>query len=192
VSTLTGTSALAKLAARRDRIMLTVWVYAFAAFVGASVYGFKKLYPTVAGREQFAMTANHNPALLSIYGPFYGTSLGSFTAWRDSAIAALLAGLMSIFIVVRHTRADEESGRLELVGSAVVGRHAALVSAMVISCGTNVVIGVVMAVVAIVLGLPAAGSIVLAGSASSPTATTWDGTSPGRRSASNPPTDCST
>ena len=30
------------------------------------------------------VTANHNPALLSLYGPFYGSSLGSFTAWRDT------------------------------------------------------------------------------------------------------------
>ena len=36
--------------------------------------------------------------------------------------AAIAAALMSIFLVVRHTRADEEAGRGELVGSAAVGR----------------------------------------------------------------------
>jgi ABC-2 type transport system permease protein len=162
VNTLTGTAALAKMAARRDRTMLAIWLYALAALVAASAYGFKKLYPTAVSRDQFIAGANHNPALLSIYGPFYGTSLASFTAWRDSTLAALLIGLMSIFIVVRHTRADEEAGRLELVGSAVVGRHAPLVAAMLVSVGANITIGVVMAVVAIVLGLPASGSIVLA------------------------------
>jgi ABC-2 type transport system permease protein len=69
---------------------------------------------------------------------------------------------MSIFIVVRHTRADEESGRLELVGSAVVGRHAALACAMLISLGANVAIGAVMTVAAVALGLPLAGTLVMA------------------------------
>src|SRR5262249_24928839 len=126
------------------------------------VYGFKKVLPTATAREKFAVGAGHNPALLSLYGPFYGSSLGSFTAWRDAAIAALLAGLMSIFIVVRHTRADEESGRLELVGGTAVGRHAALAAALVLAVGANLVIGVVMTAVHILLGLPAVGAILLA------------------------------
>ena len=159
MTTLTGTGALAKLALRRDRIMLVIWIYAFAALAGASAYGFKKLYPTAAGREQFVAVSNHNAALLSIYGPFYGSSLGSFTAWRDTVLGALFAGIMSTFLVVRHSRADEESGRLELVGSAVVGRHAALASSMLVAGLANVVVFAVLAAVPIAFGLPAAGSI---------------------------------
>ncbi len=159
MNTLAGTGPLTRLALRRDRSMLVIWLYAFAAFVGATVYGVKGLYPTAAGREEFAVTANHNPALLSIYGPFYGSSLGSFTAWRDITLAGLLAGLMSIFVVVRHSRADEESGRLELVGSAAVGRHAALVAGMLVAFLANLVVGLVMAVIPIAFGLSAAGSI---------------------------------
>lgn len=162
MNTLAGTGPLTKLALRRDRIMLVIWIYAFAALVGASAYGFKKLYPTAAGREQFVMTSNHNAALLSIYGPFYGSSLGSFTAWRDTTLGALLAGIMSIFIVIRHSRADEESGRLELVGSAAVGRHAALVSGMLVAGLANFVIFLVLAAIPIAFGLPAAGSIAFA------------------------------
>jgi ABC-2 type transport system permease protein len=161
MKTLVGTGPLTKLALRRDRTMLVIWLYAFAAFAGATVVGFRKLYPTVDSRVDFVVTANHNPALLSIYGPMYGSSLGSFTAWRDTALTALLAGLMSIFIVVRHTRADEESGRLELAGSAVVGRHAALMAAMLVACIANIVVGGLMATVVIALGLPAAGSIAI-------------------------------
>jgi ABC-2 type transport system permease protein len=69
---------------------------------------------------------------------------------------------MSIFIVIRHTRADEETGRLELVGSAAVGRHAALAAAVAIAVGANA--GLVLLITAglIALGLPAAGSLSLA------------------------------
>src|SRR5262249_43120918 len=71
------------------------------------------------------------------------------------------AGLMSIFLVMRHTRADEESGRLELIGSAVVGRHAPLACSVAVAWIANLVIGVTMSVAAIALGLPAAGSIAM-------------------------------
>jgi ABC-2 type transport system permease protein len=161
VTTLTGTGALTKLAFRRDRIMLVIWIYALTAFVAASVYGFRKLYPAAGARIEFITAAGHNPALLSLYGPLYGTSLGTLTAWRDAALGGVGLGLMSIFIVIRHTRADEETGRLELIGSAVVGRHAALVTAMAVALIANVTIGVLMATAAIALGLPAVGSIAM-------------------------------
>ena len=159
---LAGTGALAKLAGRRDRIMLPVWVYVLTALVASTAYSFKKLYPTAAGREQFAASAGRNPALLSLYGPLSGDSIGSLTAWRYGALAAAGAGLMSIFIVVRHTRADEETGRLELVDSAAVGRHAALAAAAAVSCAANAVLVVLIPAGLIALGLPAAGSAALA------------------------------
>ncbi len=162
MTTLTGTGALARLALRRDRIMLAVWLYVFAAFIAASVIGFRGLYKTQASRAGVAAQAGHNSAFLALYGPLYGDSIGSLTAWRVSAVLGVISGLFSIFIVIRHTRADEESGRLELVGAAAVGRHAALAAGVLVAVAANVVIGAVMAVVAIALGLPAGGSVTMA------------------------------
>jgi ABC-2 type transport system permease protein len=162
MSTLAGAGALARLAARRDRVMLPAWIYILTALVAGTAYSFRKLYPTAAGRAEFAAAAGQNPSLLSLYGPLYGNSLGSLTAWRYGGFAALGAGLMSIFIVIRHTRADEETGRLELIGSAAVGRHAALTAALLISLTANAAVALVMSAALIALGLPAAGSISLA------------------------------
>ncbi len=142
--------------------MLAAWIYVLTALVAGTAYSFKKLFPTTAGRAEFALSAGHNPALLSLYGPLYGNSIGSLTAWRYGGFAALGAGLMSIFIVVRHTRADEETGRLELVGSAVVGRNAALAAALLIAVGANIGLAVLITAGLTLLGLPAAGSIALA------------------------------
>ena len=44
--------------------------------------------------------------------------------WQSAAFGAIVAGLMSMFLVGRHTRAEEESGRDELLRAAAVGRHA--------------------------------------------------------------------
>lgn len=164
MSTLTGTGALTKLALRRDRLMLAIWVYALTAFVAFSVYGLKGLYSTTAARLSFISGAAHNPAFLALYGPLYGTSIGSLTAWRDAVLGGVGTGLLSIFLVIRHTRGDEEAGRLELVGSAVVGRHAALVSALLVACGANVVLGLAMAAGAVAFGLPVVGTIAMAAS----------------------------
>lgn len=158
-----GWRTLTALAFRRDRIMLVIWIYALTAFVAATVYGFRNLYPTAAGREEFVAAAGHNPALLSLYGPLYGNSLGSLTAWRDAALLGLGAALMSIFLIVRHTRGDEEAGRLELIGSAQVGRHAALASAIAVAVTANLVVGIAATAAATALGLPAAGSIAMVG-----------------------------
>lgn len=68
---------------------------------------------------------------------------------------------MSVFIVIRHSRADEEAGRLELIGSARVGRQAPLVSAIGAAALANVVIAAVLCVALPLLGLPAAGSVAL-------------------------------
>jgi ABC-2 type transport system permease protein len=162
VSTLAGTGALAGLAARRDRVMLPAWIYLLTALVASTAYSFKKLYPTAAGRQEFAAAAAHNPALMSLYGTLSGNSIGSLTAWRYGTLAALGAALMSIFIVIRHTRADEESGRLELTGSAAVGRHAALGASLVIGISANIVLGAAITAGLALQGLPVAGCAALA------------------------------
>ena len=45
--------------------------------------------------------------------------------WQAAAFGVVCAGLMSMFVVGRHTRAEEESGRDELLRAAPVGRYAA-------------------------------------------------------------------
>jgi putative exporter of polyketide antibiotics len=69
---------------------------------------------------------------------------------------------MSVFLVVRHTRGDEEAGRLELVRSARVGRQAPLTSALAVAALANAVLVALLCLVLPVLGLPATGSVALA------------------------------
>ena len=103
---LTGTGVLSRLALRRDRIMLPAWVYVITVLVAGTAYTFRKVY-TPATRAQLQVTA-YNPAFLFLYGKPYATSVGALTAWRYGVWASILASLVAIFLVVRHTRADEE------------------------------------------------------------------------------------
>jgi ABC-2 type transport system permease protein len=159
---LAGTWPLTRLAFRRDRFGLPAGVYVITVAVTGTAYAFKKLYPTASGRAALAAAGGGNPALRFLYGRLYGDSLGSLTTWRYGVWAGIFAALMTIFIVIRHTRSDEEAGRLELIGSAAVGRQAAPVAALVTAAAGVVTVTVLLCVLLPLVGLPAAGSAVLA------------------------------
>jgi len=159
---LSGSGALARLAARRDRIMLPAWVYVITALIASNSYSLNKLYPTAAARAGLAGSGGRNPALVFLYGRLSGDSLGAVSAWRYGVWAAIAAALMSVFLVVRHTRADEEAGRGELVGSAAVGRLAPLTAALGVAAAASAVLTVLLLAALLFLGLPAAGSAVFA------------------------------
>jgi ABC-2 type transport system permease protein len=158
MSSLTGSVALARLAARRDRIMLPVWIYVLAVLTVSTGYSFKKLYKTPQSREAIYSGIVHDPTVLALGGPLYGSSVGALTVYKYGAISALAAGLMSIFIVIRHTRADEESGRLELVGSTAVGRRAPLAVGVLLAAAASGVLALLIAAGLAAIGLPAGGA----------------------------------
>lgn len=160
--TTTGVPQLGKLIARRERIRLPIWCYAAIASVGGTAYSFKSLYATPASRAQFADGIGRDPALAVLYGkPFDLTTIGGLTAWRMGTFGAVLLAIMSIVTVTRHTRAEEEAGRFELVGAQAVGRHAPLTAVLRVVLGTQAMLGAVIGLVLVVLGLPADGSFLL-------------------------------
>lgn len=158
---LAGTRVLLRLASRRDRIVLPVWVYVLIAASASTAYSFKGLYPTESSREQFAATINATPSTLAIYGPVHSTSLGGITAWRIAVLAATLAGVMSILLVVRHTRAEEQTGRQELLGATAVGHRAPLVAALSVALIANVGVALGTSVVLPFLGCGFTGGLAL-------------------------------
>jgi ABC-2 type transport system permease protein len=157
-----GTGTLASFALRRDRIMLPAWAYVIVIGVCSNAYTFAKLYKTAASRATLAATGRSNPALVFLYGRVNGDSVGALTAWRYGVWAALFAALMTIFLIIRHTRAEEESGRLELIGSARVGRHAPLASALAVAVVANAAVSILLSIALPFFGLPLAGSIAFA------------------------------
>ena len=158
---LAGTAALISLGLRRDRLFLPVWLYIFAGSIGSTGYSFRHLYTSLAERLTLTASVQHDPSVLALSGPVFGTSAGSLVAWKVTVFAAAAAGLMGIFTVVRHTRDDEEQGRLELVGAAVVGRQAPLAAALAVAFGGGLVLILLIAAVLAVLGYPLAGSLAL-------------------------------
>ena len=72
-----------------------------------------------------------NAAFIAMAGPARAlNTIGGQVTWQSTAFGAICAGLMSMFLVGRHTRAEEESGRDELLRAAAVGRHAPMTAAV--------------------------------------------------------------
>ncbi|MEV4197860.1 ABC transporter permease [Micromonospora globbae] len=154
----TGTGRLARLALRRDRVQLPVWILstvALGAFAGSAT---DSQYPTEADRLAVLRVAVETPGLLMFRAAPTGTSDGQMTAFGILAFLALMAGFMSTLAVVRHTRQNEETGRAEMIGATAVGRHANLSAALTVVVGANVVLAALIGLAFTGNGLPAAGS----------------------------------
>jgi ABC-2 type transport system permease protein len=157
---LLGTGALVRLALRRDRWLLPAWVGFFAALVAFSASATVGLYPTEASRVAAANTINSTAAVVALYGPIYDpTSLGALSMTKMTAMYAALMSILMVVLVVRHTRAEEEAGRLELVGAGVVGRAAPLAAALLVVGGASYVLGLLAAAGLVGTGLPIGGSL---------------------------------
>jgi ABC-2 type transport system permease protein len=155
-----GTWHLIRLALRRDRATLPIWVYVIGLIPAATVSTYEKLYTTVAARASLTTGLGASPSVKLIYGPAFDlSSPGGYTAWKYGTFLPVLLALACVFAVVRHTRAEEDSGRLELLASAVVGRLAALTAAVSVAGAMALAAGVIAAAGLVVTGLPAAGSV---------------------------------
>jgi len=144
------TGKLIRFILKREMALSTVWVLILVIFSAV-------LAPVMAGmfdaeaRAQFAVTLD-NPVMVAMMGPVYGADnytqgamyTGMTLLWYLIAVC-----IMNIFLMIRHTRADEEKGRAELVRSLPVGRmanlHAAMVAALIINGLLGLLTGLGMA-----------------------------------------------
>ncbi|AKE90915.1 ABC transporter permease [Rhodococcus aetherivorans] len=156
-----GTGRLVRLAVRRDRVQLPVWLAAIAIVYAISVSSLKGLYPAQEDLHLIAVSSAVSPVVLATNGLVSGDSLGAVVAAQTLLFLALAAGLMSTMAVVRHTRQNEETGRAELVGANVVGRRALLTAALIVVAAANVALALLLTVVSLGFGLPLSGSLAL-------------------------------
>lgn len=142
-SAFTGTLGMLRLYLRRDRIVLPLWVLLLSTPL-ATVYiaGIEKVYPDQAARAGFAATIMASPAQRALYGNIYNDSLGATGIWKAGMFHVLI-GVAVILTVIRHTRADEETGRAELIDSTAVGRYASLTAALLLSFGGSLCTGLI-------------------------------------------------
>jgi ABC-2 type transport system permease protein len=160
---LAGTGTLVRFQLRRDRVRLPSWAAGFALFTLYLAAALPVAYGE--GEELAAATQLFNdPVGRMIIGPGYGfdePTLERFVANGYGLYFLILAALMSILLVSRHTRVEEQSGRAELVRANVVGRHAGLTATLVTAAITNVAAAAAVFVVMLGVGGYGAGGSLL-------------------------------
>lgn len=160
MSAFAGTGSLIRVALRRSRVMAAAWVAVFALIAAYSAKATVDLYPTLASRVEAAAAINGSQALVALYGRVYDpSSLGALAMIKMGGLGAVFVAMLSVILVVRHTRADEEAGRTELVGGTALGRRAPLAAALAVALIVNLVLAALTAAGLHAAGLPTDGSV---------------------------------
>ena len=141
----TGLSTLLRLMLRRDRWRAPLWILSLTALTAyfANAIAVVMDDATLASMTVFVK----NPVMGLITGPGYGLdeiTIPRFIVGMYGVFLMLGASLMSITTMTRHTRAEEQTGRAELIRANVTGRHTQLLAALTLTLAMNLAAGFLM------------------------------------------------
>lgn len=159
---MTGTGIFLRHFLRRERWQIVAWGVFIAFLYVSQAIGVDRIYVDQAEFDQAAASMAQNTAFIAMLGPARAlNTLGGQVMWQASAFGVVTAALMSMFMVGRHTRREEESGRDELLRAAPVDRFAPMTAGLAAALVANVVAGVLVALSLIGYDLAVPDSIAL-------------------------------
>ncbi|WP_154605926.1 ABC transporter permease [Arthrobacter sp. AQ5-05] len=162
--TMTGFWISVRFILRRNWLRLVIWAAVLAVMIPVVYDSQQQAFPTQAARNAYAQVAN-TPAVAAMTGlPYAAGSLGGILVIKIWMTLAVALGFASIFLVTRNGRADEESGRTELLRSSAMGRHAYSMANYAVVGGLSVVSGALISLLCLAETLPTAGSLVMGAS----------------------------
>lgn len=157
-----GVGKLVRLNIRRDWMLLLVWALVISLYLVVVITSFIDLYTTSDMITQFAAETNSTLAEVALVGKILSPTLGALIAWKASLYMYIIGGLASLLAVIKYTRTEEDTGRLELVSSMAVGKYAGLTAALIVIFGINLAIATIAIAILLGFGVSAAGSIAFA------------------------------
>ncbi len=159
---MTGTWVLLRHCLRRDRWLALWFSVGMLLLYWSQAVSIDGLYTTQEAFDEAAAAMAQNAAFIAMAGPARAlNTVGGQVAWQATAAGAIAAGLVSMFVIGRHTRAEEESGREELLRAAPVDRRASTTAALLTSVIVNTLAGVVVSASLIAYGLEVPGSLIM-------------------------------
>ena len=156
-------TALARQALRDARARTVAFAYLFAVYAYIQQVGYRHTYPTGANRRAFADSFAGNPGLRLLYGqPHRIDATAGYTAWRVGGVLAIAAAAYGLLAAVRVGRAEEESGRTEVVLAAPVSRTTANTAGLLAVGAGIALLGLAELAGLVAAGIPAGGAAYLA------------------------------
>ena len=159
---LAGFSHLLALAWRRDRILIPSSVLGLVVLAVGSAQATLALYPTDEAASTGLASVLTNPSVLALYGPVSAHTADALAVFKTLMMGAFLTAVLGFVVVRRHTRTEEDEGRLELLGAGVVGRWSALAAAVTLATIAVVAASVLTGAGLAALGMDVTGSIAFA------------------------------
>ncbi len=152
-----GTKDLLRLILRLDRIKLTLWLAGIAFLVAITPFSIRTvtnneaeaqgITPEMALAQQ-AVLVGTSGASIALQGPPDALeTFGGRYAFEIGAFTFAIIGLMNVLLIARHTRAEEESGRAELVRAAAVGPWSSIAAVSIVALAANLFIALVTTIV---------------------------------------------
>ena len=154
-----NTGRLVRFMLRRERIISAIWIIVIVLFCAALAPAMDGMFSEPGARQQFAESFD-NPVMIAMMGPVYGLdnySAGAMYAGMMLLWTIIAVAVMNIFLVARHTRADEEQGRVEVIRSLPTGRLAVVNAAMITAVIVNAVLAVLLGVALAATGVESMG-----------------------------------
>lgn len=156
-------SVIARRALIDARVRTMAFAYTFAIYAYIQPAGFRSTYPTLADRIGFAHSFAGNPAIRLFYGyPYDAVTIGGYSAWRVGGTLAIAAAVFGVLAAVRALRAEEDTGRLELVLAGAVARTTVFLAAMAAIVAGIAILWLALFIGYVAGGLPVGGSAYLA------------------------------
>lgn len=143
---LAATGTLIRFILRRERIKLPAWLLGITALL---TYFAKVLLPGIAETDEGLEDLRRlmEGGVGAIFGPGYGRddiTPERYIAGTYGLFFFVLTALMSVLLVSRHTRVEEQNGRAELIRSNVVGRHAPLTAVLIVAVSANLLLALLL------------------------------------------------
>lgn len=158
MNALSGTWRLFRLAVRLDRIRLPIWIIANVGIIALTVPQLISAYGSQKQILAYAAATAPSAVTRLLGGALTGPSIGEITIIETYVLVLVIIGLMNIFLIVRHTRQNEETNRAELMESMEVGRQAGLTAALILAFIANLTTALLIFLVFTSNDLPTAGS----------------------------------
>lgn len=159
---MTGMGVLLRHFLRRDRWIALWFGLGLVLLYWSQAVSIDGLYTTQEAFDQAAAVMEGNAAFIAMAGPPRAlNTVGGQVAWQATAFGAIAAGLVSMFVIGRHTRAAEETGREELLRAAPVIRRASTTAALLTAVIINAFAGALVSASLIGYGLATSGSLIM-------------------------------
>ena len=168
-ATLHRTGALVRSSLRTDRLRLGLWLSGVVGVLLASAASVRSLYSTASEVRRYVAMVDMSPAMATVNRAMNGPGIGFDRPDTGVVLVnevgvwgAVVFALMAVFVTARLTRGEEESGRVDLVRSRSVGRHAPLAAAVAVAVGIETLAAAIVCVAFVMMGFGPRGSVALA------------------------------